>query len=305
MPPLFRPTPQGEAQVVLTLEGQQVPATVRPAAPELAGAAAPGAGQALEVQLPHRILLVRDSGGSSAHLVHAEVDGEGVALQVLASGPRQLKLQHCGAQRVVCLDGPLAAQLTRYMPPPTTEDYSKARVAGGGGCSGGWGWRWGRRALTCTCWAAGGVLLPHHSAPAWPVTACPLRGKHVPAASFTQLPRPACLQVIRSPMPGTLVSLGVQPGQRVDPGDEVRREGMGGEGGWASWGSQKRSRALRRACCGGVPWFSRGQHGCEASGPPPARPSCPPPPRPPANPSTNPPNPLSTAHSRRLRWLRR
>ncbi|KAI7845174.1 hypothetical protein COHA_001219 [Chlorella ohadii] len=116
---------QVELQVVLTLEGQQVPATVRPAAPELAAAAAPGAGQALEVQLPHRILLVRDAGGSSAQLVHAEVDSERVALQVLSRGPRHLRLQHCGAQRLVALDAPAAAQLTRCMPAPTMEDFSK------------------------------------------------------------------------------------------------------------------------------------------------------------------------------------
>jgi propionyl-CoA carboxylase alpha chain len=116
---------QGEIDVVLTLEGQQVLATVRPASPELAAAAAPGVGQALEVQLPHRILLVRDTGGSSAQLVNAEVDGERLALQVLSRGPRHLRLQHCGAQRSITLDAPLAAELTRYMPAPTTEDFSK------------------------------------------------------------------------------------------------------------------------------------------------------------------------------------
>ncbi len=33
---------------------------------------------------------------------------------------------------------------------------------------------------------------------------------------------PLCLQVIRSPMPGTLVHLAVEVGQEVHPGDEVR-----------------------------------------------------------------------------------
>ncbi len=133
---------QGELEVVLTLEGQQVPATVRPAAPELAAAAAPGAGQALEVQLPHRILLVRDAGGSSAQLVHAEVDSERVALQVLSRGPRHLRLQHCGAQRLVALDAPAAAQLTRSMPAPAMEDFSK--VGSGGGRGDDWGGLAGR-----------------------------------------------------------------------------------------------------------------------------------------------------------------
>lgn len=96
---------------MLTLGEQQVPATVRPAAPGLvasggsssssSGGSGAGPGQALEVQLPQRILLVRDMGGSTAQLVRTEVDGEPVSLQVLDSGPRQLKLQHCGAHRVV------------------------------------------------------------------------------------------------------------------------------------------------------------------------------------------------------------
>lgn len=115
--------------MVLTLEGRQVPATIRPADPRLAGPPPPGsrAGQALEVQLPHRILLARDAGGSTAQLVNAEVDGEAVLLQVLSSGPRQYRLQHCGAHRTVQVDSPLAAHLGRYMPPPHTEDFSKAR----------------------------------------------------------------------------------------------------------------------------------------------------------------------------------
>ena len=123
--------------MVLTLEGQQVHATVRPASPELAAAVAPGAGQALEVQLPHRIMLVRDTGGSSAQLVNAEVDGERVALQVLSRGPRHLRLQHCGAQRLVALDAPLAAELTHYMPAPTPEDFSKVGEGRGGEEGGG------------------------------------------------------------------------------------------------------------------------------------------------------------------------
>lgn len=108
---------QDEVQLVLTMGGhggRQVPLTVRPADPRFlpspspssgggarAAAAGSGAGQGLEVQLPHRILYVRDAGGSTAQLVRAEVDGAPVSLQVLASGPRQLKLQHCGAHRLV------------------------------------------------------------------------------------------------------------------------------------------------------------------------------------------------------------
>lgn len=150
------PTLQGEVEVVLTLEGQQVLATVRPAAPELAAAAAPGVGQALEVQLPHRILLVRDTGGSSAQLVNAEVDSERVALQVLSRGPRHLRLQHCGAQRTVALDAPLAAELTRYMPAPTTEDLSK--VGGCGWLAEGCGGEKRGRGWLCAWWAAAGSL---------------------------------------------------------------------------------------------------------------------------------------------------
>lgn len=64
---------RGELELVLTLGERQVPATVRPAAPGLAPAPGPGEGQALEVQLPHRILVVRDTGGSTAQLVNARV----------------------------------------------------------------------------------------------------------------------------------------------------------------------------------------------------------------------------------------
>ncbi|KAL4458176.1 hypothetical protein ABPG75_013041 [Micractinium tetrahymenae] len=153
---------QGEMELVLTLEGQQVPLTVRPAEPRMMGSAGTAgstgssggtaAGQGLEVQLPHRIMYVRDAGGSTAQLVRAEVDGAPLSLQVLSAGPRQYKLQHCGAQRTVQVDTPVSAQLQQYMPPPQVEDFAK---------------------------------------------------------------------VIRSPMPGTLVSIGVLPGQHVNPGDEV------------------------------------------------------------------------------------
>ena len=125
-------------ELVLTVGGQPVAATVRPASAELAGAAA-GAGlpgQALEVQLPHRILLVRDAGGSTAQLVNAEVDGLPMFLQVLAAGPRQLTLQHCGAQRVVTVDTPQAAALVQHMPPVHLEDFSKVGGAGPCGCIG-------------------------------------------------------------------------------------------------------------------------------------------------------------------------
>lgn len=39
------------------------------------------------------------------------------------------------------------------------------------------------------------------------------------------------LQVIQSPMPGTLVHLAVEVGQEVNPGDEVRPTGAGQRGG--------------------------------------------------------------------------
>ncbi|KAL4856779.1 Propionyl-CoA carboxylase alpha chain [Chlorella vulgaris] len=156
---------QAETQLVLTMDEQQVPVTVRPAEARMVGAAATtattsaaattppgGGGQALEVQLPHRIMYVRDCGTGNAQLVRAEVDGQAAVLQVLEAGPRQYALQHCGAQRVVQVDGVLAAQLARHMPVPQVEDFSK---------------------------------------------------------------------VIRSPMPGTLVSVTVKQGQRVAPGDEV------------------------------------------------------------------------------------
>ena len=204
---------QGEVEVVLTQEGQQVHATVRPASPELAAAVAPGAGQALEVQLPHRIMLVRDTGGSSAQLVNAEVDGERVALQVLSRGPRHLRLQHCGAQRLVALDAPLAAELTRYMPAPTTEDFSKVGEGRGGG-------RW-----------RDGWVLPGQQRRACGFWSVPVA--RVPNLLHPSLLHPALrchLQVIQSPMPGTLVHLAVEAGQEVNPGDEVRAAQGGSEG---------------------------------------------------------------------------
>ncbi len=106
------PPLQGNLELVLTLDGQQVPLAVRPADPRMMGDAAgagsaggSAAGQGLEVQLPHRILYVRDAGASTAQLVRAEVDGESANLQVLAAGPRQYRLQHCGAHRVVQVRG--------------------------------------------------------------------------------------------------------------------------------------------------------------------------------------------------------
>lgn len=86
---------------MLTLEGQQVPLAVRPADPRMMGGGGGAAGQGLEVQLPHRIMYVRDAGGSTAQLSRAEVDGAQVSLQVLSAGLRQYRLQHCGAHRVV------------------------------------------------------------------------------------------------------------------------------------------------------------------------------------------------------------
>jgi hypothetical protein len=133
---------QAETQLVLTMDEQQVPVTVRPAEARMVGAAATttttsaaattppgGGGQALEVQLPHRIMYVRDCGTGNAQLLRAEVDGQAAVLQVLEAGPRQYALQHCGAQRVVQVDGVLAAQLARHMPVPQVEDFSKV-----GGC---------------------------------------------------------------------------------------------------------------------------------------------------------------------------
>ena len=139
---------QADLPLVLTLGGQQVPLTVRPADARMVAAPASSSsnstsgstrGQALEVQLPGRILYVQDAGGSTAQLVHAEVDGQAVHLQVLAAGPRHYQLQHCGAQRVVQVDSPAAAQLAQHMPLPVV-DFTKV---------GGWvpGWVPG-------CWPA-------------------------------------------------------------------------------------------------------------------------------------------------------
>lgn len=125
------PCLQSELELVLTLEGQQVPAAVRPAGPGLAAPPPPGGGQALEVQLPHRILVARDRGGSTAQLLRGEVDGRAVALQVLGSSPRSFHVQHCGAQRSVAVDTPLAAQLAVHMPAPRTQDLGKVGRGGG------------------------------------------------------------------------------------------------------------------------------------------------------------------------------
>ncbi|EFN58393.1 hypothetical protein CHLNCDRAFT_55993 [Chlorella variabilis] len=125
----------GDMELVLTLSGQQTAVVVRPAESRMVATsgingAEHGSGQALE----------------------AEVDGQAVFLQVLQMGPRQYKLQHCGAQRVIQVDSPLSARLGCHMPVQHAEDFSKA---------------------------------------------------------------------IQSPMPGTLISVAVQPGQLVNQGDEV------------------------------------------------------------------------------------
>jgi hypothetical protein len=216
---------QGDLPLVLTLGGQQVPLTVRPAEPRMvAHSASAGSrsnngsarGQALEVQLPGRILYVQDAGGSTAQLVHAEVDGQAVHLQVLAAGPRHYHLQHCGAQRVVEVDSPAAAQLAQHMPPPVVEDFSKVGAWVGGWvhgcCRAGW-----HALVVATIWVSGrmGQLalwqLNGRRPPAW----C--------ALAFVSMVPPAAgwLQVVRSPMPGTLVSVSVELGQRVSHGDEV------------------------------------------------------------------------------------
>lgn len=121
---------QGDMELVLTLSGQQTAVVVRPAESRMVATsgingAEHGSGQALEVQLPHRIMYVRDTGSSDAQLVQAEVDGQAVFLQVLQMGPRQYKLQHCGAQRVIQVDSPLSARLGCHMPVQHAEDFSK------------------------------------------------------------------------------------------------------------------------------------------------------------------------------------
>ena len=207
---------------MLTLGGQQVPLSVRPAEARMVAHPAVGSssnkggtrGQALEVQLPGRILYVRDAGGSTAQLVHAEVDGQAVHLQVLAAGPRHYHLQHCGAQRLVQVDSPAAAQLAQHMPPPVVEDFSKvgADKWAVGRCVGApWlaGMPWWLLPGNWAGGAASSVAIEQPAAPACCALAC------VYGAPC------CCLQVVRSPMPGTLVSVSVVLGQRVSPGDEV------------------------------------------------------------------------------------
>lgn len=120
------PFVQVETPLVLSVSNQQVPATVRPAKTSMVQKNCRDGGvQAMEVQLPHRILYVQKMGHGDAQLVQAEVDGQEVCLQVLEVAGRQYKLQHCGAQRVVRVESPLLVSLGHHMPLPRTEDLSK------------------------------------------------------------------------------------------------------------------------------------------------------------------------------------
>lgn len=259
---------------MLTLEGQQVPLAVRPANPRMMGSAAAGQGQGLEVQLPHRIVYVRDAGGGTAQLVQAEVDGAPVSLQVLSAGLRQYRLQHCGAHRVVQVGGGLplgpvmqpggslrktmpllmacTAGMARHMcgrttretvaglvphprplPPPRAAGglagvgaaaAVHAGAAGGGLCKGEWCAGMGAGCGGGAPFPWDGAALPAMHACHTLLTLCTPAALHSFAYScaYANLYPPA-VQVIRSPMPGTLVSIDVAPGQHVNQGDQARR----------------------------------------------------------------------------------
>ena len=163
-------------------------------------------------------------------------------------------LQH----RTITIDSPAAAALAKYMPPPAVEDLSKVggRVwALGALCgvcwhsrreeeeqeaeclprNGGAGHRWrgrgilqaglvpsprlagclGSRNSSAAAVASGRAMELWRSRPPAPCPACPTRTALCPAPPR---PRP---QVLRSPMPGTLVSLAVGEGAEVVEGQEL------------------------------------------------------------------------------------